>query len=143
MSEEIENEELETEEEEVEAWDSRKMPPEQPLWEGGPTFAQINAWKDQYGDIYVTSLTPEKHFVWRTVKRPEYRALVKAMENALLAGTTQGVANMDNEEDIVELCILAPKYSKNDPEQLAGTAGTISGQILEASGFVSLEVRQL
>ena len=145
VNEEVVAEEVPEEEEEVEAepWDSYKMPPDQELWEGGPNFKHINDWKDKYGDIYVTSLTPEKHFVWRTMYRPEYRQLVKTLETALSNGTSQGIANMDNEEAIVSLCMLSPTYDPNDPRHLAGTAGTISSQILEASGFVSLEVRQL
>jgi hypothetical protein len=43
---------------EAEEYDSEKMDPEEELWPDGPNFAQINAWKEEYGDVYVTSVTP-------------------------------------------------------------------------------------
>jgi hypothetical protein len=39
-----------------------------------------------YGDIYVTSVTPETHYVWRTIKRSEYRNIVKELERRVSSG---------------------------------------------------------
>lgn len=135
----------EEKEEEEEEYDSAKMDPEAELWPGGPNFAQINEWKDKFGDIYVTSVTPDKHIVWRTLTRFEYRRLIKNLEQQLSAGqVSQGEANMNNEEAIAEMCILYPGYSRqNASADLAGVASTISQQVMEASAFVSVEVRQL
>lgn len=126
-------------------YDSRKMDPETELWEGGPNFKQINAWKDQFGDVYVTSINQDNHIVWRTLTRFEYRRLMKNMEQLLSTGQhTQVQANMDNEESIAELCILYPEYSRqNGSAALAGIASTVAQQVMDASGFVAHEVRML
>jgi hypothetical protein len=67
------------------------------------------------------------------------------LEQKLAGGkVSQGEANMDNEESIAEMCILYPPYSrKNGAADLAGIASTISQQVMEASAFVSVDVRQL
>lgn len=130
--------------EDEEEWDSYKMPPEEEVWPGGPTFAMINAWKDQYGDVYVTSVTPDHHVVWRTINRFEYRRAVKNLEQALASGVPQSEANMNNEEHITELCVLFPPYNRANPAgEMAGVASTISQQVMEASAFSAVEVRQL
>lgn len=121
--------------------------PDEELWSNGPTMAQIEEWKQQYGEgnIYVTSLTPDDHVVWRTLTRFEYRRLVKSMEQSIASGqVSQAEANMNNEEAITELCVLFPGYSRQTSAGvLAGLPSVISQEVMEASGFNALEVRQL
>ncbi len=114
-------------------------------WPGGPTGAMVKEWKIQYGDIYVTSVTPEKHIVWRTLTRFEYRRLVKALDQMSSSGTvTQAEANLNNEEAIAETVILFPAYKRDQVSgYMAGIASLISQEAMEASGFVALEIRQL
>ena len=116
-----------------------------PIFEGGPTAGQVVQWKKQYGEVYVTSLSFDKHIVWRVLSRLEYKQLVKKMESLMQAGQlSTAEANMWNEEAITELCILFPGYSKNAlTAEMAGLPSLISQEVLEASGFVALEVRQL
>jgi hypothetical protein len=53
-------------------------------------------------------------------------------------------ANLWNEEAIAELCILFPSYDiAAMTREMAGLPSLISQEVLEASGFVALEVRQL
>lgn len=115
------------------------------IWEGGPTAGMIKAWKEQYGDVYVTSLTFDKHVVWRVLSRIEYKQIVKKMEQLVQAGTLSSAeANMWNEEAISELCVLYPKLDKKALSgAMAGMPSLIAQEVLEASGFVALEVRQL
>lgn len=115
------------------------------IWPEGPTAGHIKEWKKQFGDIYVTSLTYDKHIVWRVLNRNEYKQIVKKMEQLVQAGTLSSAeANMWNEETIAELCILFPKYDKKSLSGImAGMPSLISQEVLEASGFVALEVRQL
>lgn len=114
-------------------------------WPEGPTGAQVREWKNQYGDIYVTSVTPEKHIVWRTLTRFEYRRLVKQLDQQSTSGqVTQAEANLNNEESIAETVILFPPYKRNETSgYMAGIASLISQEAMEASGFVALEIRQL
>jgi hypothetical protein len=115
------------------------------IWEDGPTAGMIKSWKEIHGDVYVTSLTYEKHVVWRTLARNEYKQLVKKMEQLVQGGQlSTAEANLWNEEAITEICILFPDYNKVSlMEDMAGIPSLLSQEILEASGFVALEVRQL
>lgn len=116
-----------------------------PIFENGPTAGQIIQWKKQYGEVYVTSISFDKHIVWRVLSRIEYKQLVKKMESLMQAGQlSTAEANMWNEEAIAELCILFPAYNKAAlTSDMAGLPSLISQEVLEASGFVALEVRQL
>lgn len=115
------------------------------IWDGGPTAGQIKQWKSLHGDVYVTSITFDKHIVWRTLTRNEYKQLVKKMEQLVQAGQlSTAEANLWNEEAITEVCILFPSYDKMSlSSDMAGLPSLLSQEILEASGFVALEVRQL
>ena len=119
--------------------------PTDELWPGGPTFAQIEEWKAQHGDVYVTSVTPDDHYVWRTITRFEYRRLVKNLEQSISTGqVTQAEANMNNEESITEMCVLFPPVTRAQLSgEMAGLSSIISQEVMEASGFVALEIRQL
>jgi len=118
---------------------------DQQIFDNGPTAGQIVAWKKQYGEVYVTSISFDKHVVWRVLSRIEYKQLVKKMETLMQAGQLSNAeANMWNEEAISELCILFPSYDKQAlTGDMAGLPSLISQEVLEASGFVALEVRQL
>lgn len=118
---------------------------EEEIWEGGPTAGMIKQWKEQYGEVYVTSISYDKHIVWRVLNRIEYKQIVKKMEQLVQAGQmSQAEANMWNEETISEMCMLFPQYNRQTAAGvMAGLPSLISQEVLEASGFVALEVRQL
>lgn len=117
----------------------------QEIWDGGPNAGMIKEWKKIHGEVYVTSLSFDKHIVWRVLSRLEYKTLVKKMEQLVQAGQLSSAeANMWNEEAIAEICTLYPAYDKNNTAGImAGVPSLISQEVLEASGFVALEVRQL
>ena len=117
----------------------------QEIWDGGPNAGMIKEWKKIHGEVYVTSLSFNKHIVWRVLSRFEYKTLVKKMEQLVQAGQLSSAeANIWNEEAISEMCILFPSYDKKAlNNEMAGLPSLISQEVLEASGFVALEVRQL
>jgi hypothetical protein len=121
------------------------LPDDQEIWEDGPTAGMVKQWKDQFGDVYVTSITFDKHIAWRVLTRIEYKNIVKKMEQMIQAGTLSSAeANMWNEEAIADLCILYPQLDKSEMNGImAGVPSLIAQEVLEASGFVALEVRQL
>lgn len=121
------------------------LPDDEEIWDGGPTAKMIKDWKQEYEDVYVTSLTFDKHIVWRVLNRLEYKQIVKRMEQLIQAGTLSSAeANMWNEEAIAEMCVLYPRFDKNTLSgAMAGMPSLIAQEVLEASGFVALEVRQL
>lgn len=115
------------------------------IWPGGPTAGMIKEWKENYGEVYVTSISYDKHIAWRVLNRLEYKSIVRKMENMIQSGELSSAeANMWNEEAIAEMCILYPRYDKQSlTGMMAGTPSLIAQEVLEASGFVALEVRQL
>lgn len=121
------------------------LDPITPLFENGPTVGEIIEWKKVHGSVYVTSFDIDQHYVWRPITRFEYRRLVKQMEQAIASNqVTQAEANMNNEEAMCELCILWPKLPRSEMAgEMAGVASIISQEIMEASAFVALDVRQL
>ena len=131
--------------EEEENKEVEDLPDDEEIWPGGPTAGLIKIWKKEHGEVYVTSLSFEKHIVWRTLTRIEYKHLVKKMEQLVAAGQLSSAeANMWNEESIAEICILFPSFDKAAiTKEMAGMPSLISQEVLEASGFVALEVRQL
>jgi len=136
---------VETEEDFDQVTTVEDLDDDEAIWEGGPNAGQIKQWKSLHGDVYVTSITFEKHIVWRTLTRAEYKQLVKKMEQLVQAGQlSTAEANLWNEEAITEVCILFPSYDKVAlSSEMAGLPSLLSQEILEASGFVALEVRQL
>lgn len=121
------------------------MDPDEELWPNGPTAQDIVDWKEEYGDVYVTSVTYDHHIVWRTLNRAEYKAHVRNMEQLTQSGKlTQADAGMFNEELLAEMCILFPPYTRaNAAAEMAGVPSIIAQEVMEASGFVALDVRQL
>ena len=115
------------------------------IWPDGPTAGDIKNWKKLHGDVYVTSLTFDKHLVWRPLTRNEYKEIILLMEELTTSGKlTKAEANLWNEEIITKVCLLFPPYDDVGLEQdLAGIPSLLSQEILEASGFVAREVRQL
>ena len=121
------------------------LPDDEEVWPDGPTAGEIKAWKKEYGEVYVTSITYDKHVAWRPLGRLEYKQLVKKMEQMVQSGQLSSAeANLWNEEAITELCVLFPTSEVGDMvREMAGLPSLISQEVLEASGFVALEVRQL
>jgi len=121
------------------------LPDDEEIWPGGPTAKMIKDWKDEYGEVYVTSISFDKHYVWRVLNRMEYKAVVRKMEDLIQSGELSSAeANMWNEEAICEICTLYPEFDANElVGSMAGVPSLIAQEVLEASGFVALEVRQL
>lgn len=137
-------EELAEEEESEEPIMVEDLDPKEELWPGGPTAGEVAEWKEEYGSVYLTSVTLDDHILWRPLSRPEYKAHVRNMESLVDSGQMSPAdANLYNEEAIAATCILYPPYDPQNKNELAGLASLISQEVLEASGFVALEVRQL
>jgi hypothetical protein len=140
------DEDFNTEEDDFEPISSvEDLPDEEEIWPDGPTAGQIKIWKKEHGDVYVTSISFDKHIAWRPLSRIEYKNLVRKMEQLVQSGQlSTAEANLWNEEAIAELCILFPSYDiAAMTREMAGLPSLISQEVLEASGFVALEVRQL
>lgn len=100
------------------------------VYENGPYKSQVDIWKKQYGEGHVLhTLIVEKHFIFRTLNRFEYKQII-AMPNtdALM-----------REEIICSTCVLHPRnYNfKTMAANEAGYPSTLAKIIMESSGFTS------
>lgn len=103
---------------------------EQEVFAGGPTYNEVEKWKSMYsGEVYMTQFDDENIFVWRPIKRKEYKDIAKL----------QNADNFYKEERICERAVLFPeKYGfMNMSAGKAGIPTLLSEMILEKSGFVA------
>lgn len=103
-------------------------PNDTPLFEGGPGISQLDIWKKQYTKekIFHTQIL-DKHFVFRTLNRFEYKQIV-AIEN---------IDALYREEIICHTCVLWP-YNYDFKKMAAEDSGypsTLAQIIMENSGF--------
>ncbi|MFE4029165.1 tail chaperonin [Priestia sp. YIM B13551] len=103
---------------------------EQEIFPGGPTYNDLEKWKSMYaGEVYLTEFDEENVFVWRPIKRKEYKDIAKI----------QNADQFYKEERICEKSMLFPeKYGfMNMSTGKAGIPTLLSEMILEKSGFVA------
>ena len=103
---------------------------EQEIFPGGPTYNDLEGWKAQYnGEIYLTEFDEDSIFVWRPIKRKEYKDIAKI----------QNADQFYKEERVCEKAILFPeKYSFMHMSMgKAGIPTLLNELILEKSGFVA------
>ena len=103
-------------------------PNDTPIFEDGPGISQVEIWKKQFSKekIFHTQIL-EKHFVFRTLNRYEYKQIV-AIEN---------IDSLYREEIICKTCVLWPyNYDfKRMAGEDSGYPSTLAQIIMENSGF--------
>ena len=100
---------------------------EELLFDEGPTLNQVERWKSQFGGIYMTEVSDDQVFIWRTITRKEYKDLLKAKNADALY----------REERMCEKCVLWPE-DYNFLAMSSGAAGIpslLAEQIMIKSGF--------
>ncbi|MDB4533403.1 hypothetical protein N9242_00925 [Vicingaceae bacterium] len=101
-------------------------------YEDSPDEEQLTIWKEIYGMYFASSVNGEDIYVWRTIKRLEYKSIAQsgAMEKQDLL-----------ENALIRKCLLWPKPAPDFLSSLdAGIIPTIFKQIMHKSGFVSDEM---
>lgn len=99
------------------------------IFEGGPTVAQVETWKKELGQIYMTEFDEGEVFIWRALTRKEFKEIMKV----------DGADSMYREERVCEKCMVWPE----DYDFMAMTIGkagvptVLSEQIMEKSGFAA------
>jgi len=96
--------------------------------EGGPTQEQIDAWKKEYGDVWVAEFGSADKYIYRAMKRFEYKQII---------GNPDVVAQRSfTEERVVQTCVLCPKVDASKiASDKAGTISTLCDLIMSASNF--------
>lgn len=100
----------------------------EPIFEDGPSIAQVNLWKKQFSHekVFHTKIL-DRDFVFRTLNRFEYKQIV-AIEN---------IDALYREELICQTCVLWPiAYNfQKMAEEDSGYPSTLAQIIMENSGF--------
>lgn len=100
----------------------------EPIFDDGPSIAQVNLWKKQFSKekVFHTKII-DRDFVFRTLNRFEYKQIV-AIEN---------IDALYREELICQTCVLWPiAYNfQRMAEEDSGYPSTLAQIIMENSGF--------
>lgn len=98
-----------------------------------PTKDQIEAWKQEHGEVFCSGFSAVELFVFRPLKRAEF------VELQILLSQTQGnVSQFEVEENTVNKCILwASEPARKALTVKAGTLTTLHEQVLQNSNFVN------
>lgn len=96
------------------------------VFPGGPTWAQVEEWRRQYGDIYSVELAGET-YIFRLLRRIEYKDIMRQRQQDAFW----------REEKTVELCVLWPPNFRGAAISggKAGVPTLLAEQIMDKSGF--------
>lgn len=97
-----------------------------------PNRVTLQEWKDLHGKFYMSSTDGENIFIWKTIKRTEYKSIL-----------TSGVMDKPQmlEEFVVRRSLLWPKPTQDwMTNSDAGIISTLFKQIYDKSGFISDEM---
>lgn len=95
---------------------------------GGPTQDQINEWKAKFGDVYVATFSPEEKYVYRPLRRFEYKQILSVGQ--------QQDSKAFMEEKVAQMCVVWPAIDVNKLTTFkAGTISTIVDLVMTASNF--------
>ena len=132
MAQEVEQTSGEEPQEDTPEKDEEKKPRVDPImkhWgdlKGRPDDQQIENWKSQYGEVFLMSFDENDNYVWRPIKRLEYKNMLQ-----------QAKDDAHFQEMLVQRCVLWPHIG---PERLtggkAGTVPTLYNVIMEGSNFL-------
>lgn len=99
--------------------------------ENKPSEEVIAKWKAEFGDIYLVSLSEKENFIFRGLKRGEWRHLTAQIKD---------IPKLKKEEAIAIRGTLFPRLNEQNIAVLTGGAPeVITNLILEASNFMSPE----
>lgn len=94
----------------------------------GPSQAQIDEWKNKYGDIYVATFGENEKYIYRPIRRMEYKQVLElnvSPDNKTFA-----------EEKVAQMCVVWPILDPiKVPTSKAGVISTLVDLIMAASNF--------
>lgn len=101
--------------------------------DNAPNAEQIEAWKQEHGEVFCSVLSTEELLILRPLKRREYLQLQLEAQ--------QQQVPIDGEEKVVKTCLLwASEVAMKSLDTKAGSLSTLQEQILQNSNFVAPQV---
>jgi hypothetical protein len=105
--------------------------------EGHPSDEQIETWKQQYGEVFVSGFSETELFVFRPLSWKEHKDLTKALSTPVEEGE-EPKTEFDLQELVVDTCLLwtsVPEFHKK-----GGTIPTLFEQTMANSNFVAPQI---
>ena len=100
--------------------------------ENRPSDLQIEEFKSQVGDVFLLSLSEHENFVFRPIKRLEWRTLMQRI---------QKLDEMKKAETVIMKACLWPKLDQQNINVLtAGSIETLRDMVLQVSNFMAPEM---
>lgn len=98
----------------------------------GPDQVQIEEWKKQFGEVFVSAFSEAEVYIWRPLKRDEFRQLQEAQ-----ADPEQMMTQLDYEEAVCSVCVLwsSANATATGANSKGGTASTLAENIMSNSNF--------
>jgi len=103
-------------------------------FDSAPGETEIEKWKQQFGEVFVSGFSETELFVWRPLSREEYVTMQKKMR-APVEGE-EPMSDLDFEEAVVETCILWGSET-GALKTKGGSVSTLSEQIMTNSNFMA------
>jgi hypothetical protein len=125
-------------EERKEESDISSLPAALKAFSGAPTQEQIEQWKIQFNEVFVSGFSDTELFVWRPLTRPEWVKLQTVVSNP-----EAQVDQYKFEEMVCDACVLWKSVEKNWEQGKAGTPTSLQEQILQNSNFFSPQAASL
>lgn len=94
------------------------------LFVGGPTIGQLNEWREEFGEIYLSDIGDDT-FIWRLLTRSEFKDVANKQAGPY-----------EREEQYCALCTIWPEeYDFLSGLGKAGIPSILAEEILTKSGF--------
>lgn len=109
---------------------------------GKPTNQQIEEWKAEHGDIFVSGFSESEMYIWRPVQRKEWVHLQTEFQGAVLKAQEAQNASMmptqfELEEEVLDLCLIWKSKEVEWAKSKGGTVSSLYEQIMQKSNFVN------
>lgn len=101
---------------------------------GAPSSKQIDQWKAEFGDVFISGFSEKEIYIFRPIRRSEHRQMQISVAQS--GQTESPIDPLQQEELVCNMCVLYPAAPLN-LESKAGTASTLFEQIMQNSHFVS------
>jgi len=103
-----------------------------------PSQEQIEQWKTEFGEVFVSGFSEEHLYIWRPISRPEWVQL-----QAMAADPEAQMTQYRFEEMVCDTCVLWRSINVPWAKGKAGTPTSLQEQILQNSDFLSPQAASL
>lgn len=97
-----------------------------------PTQDQIEKWKAEYGEVYVSGFSETELFVWHPIARPAYVQIQELVQNP-----EHQMTQFKFEELVCDSCVLWKSVKVSWEKGKAGTPQSLFEQIMNQSNFLT------